>query len=109
MHSDGLFCCRQRLGPTLRPFGTEPPALWNRAFGSIWNGLRPFGTEPLALSGTASGPLEQAAPRPLYCSLAGRDKSLYYLRPIILRNALRAFGTGRKALAALVLFIGRTG
>ena len=31
--------------------------------------------------------------RPLYCLLAGRDKSLYYLRPIILWNARRATGT----------------
>ena len=46
-------------------------------------------------SGTASGLLERPARllRPLYCSLAGRNSSLYYLRPIIPWTALRPFGT----------------
>ena len=103
-HAAGLLACR-RLSLLLGASG--PPAVfWTAAV---------FYPAPWRL------PRPQAAPRPLYCSLAGRDSSLYYLRPNPLRfwTARRAIGTeprlyldrakrfwnGRSA--ALVLFVGR--
>ena len=77
----------------LAPSGTRLGAL-----GTIWNYLeRPLASgtrealmEPLETiwpAQSANGPARSAI---VYCSLAGRDKSLYYLRPIIPWNARRA-------------------
>ena len=115
-HAAGLLACR-RLSLLLGASG-PPAGLWTAAVfwpapcawpaEGLWTGLRPWTARKALL-------------RPLYCSLAGRDSSLYYLRPNPLRfwTARRAIGTepriylerakrfwnGRSA--ALVLFVGR--
>ena len=105
-HAAGLLACR-RLSLLLDASGPPAGPLDRRSLSLLlgaWTACRPA-----------------RLLRPLYCSLAGRDSSLYYLRPNPLRfwTARRAIGTeprlylerakrfwnGRSA--ALVLFVGR--